>query len=136
MADVADNKCSRDNIVGPYEKKWFQPFPLVYIFVFEELFFQLFFGDVVLMGRAKKKDPPVQATSPDDELRAGIIRDAMIHAGLGTFGAQQHKQQHKLPEDAPEQKRQKVDTAATAGYAAQMMKPAQATLEPAACVLP
>ena len=33
-------------------------------------------------------------------------------------------------------KRQKVDKAAPAGYAAQMMKPAQATLEPAACVLP
>lgn len=82
----------------------------------------------------------MQAMSPDDEMRAGIIRDAMMHAGLRTSRAQDEERQHKLPEAGPSMKRQKVDKAATAGYAAETMKPAQlaageATGEQGACAL-
>lgn len=82
----------------------------------------------------------MQAMSRDDEARAGIIRNAMIHAGLCTSGAQDEERQHKLPEEAQSMKRQKVDKAATAEYAAEIMKPAQlaageAKGEQAACAV-
>jgi hypothetical protein len=92
---------------------------------FSGIFFQLFFDDVVLMGRSRNKGPPVQATTPDDEVRARIIRDAMMHAGLPSSRAQDEQHQHNLPEAGPSMKRQKVDKAAPAGYAAQMTRPAQ-----------
>ena len=93
------------------------------------------------MGRPKKKDAPVQVAAPDDELRAGIIRDAMLHAGLLSSRAQDDQHLHNPQEAGPSTKRQKVDRAASAGYAAQIMRPAQlaageAKGEQAACALP
>ena len=66
----------------------------------------------------------MQAPSPDDETRAAIIRDAIIRAGLSK-GAEEWQSQEQAPV-----KRQKLDEAATAGYAKEIMNPARS--EPAA----
>lgn len=65
----------------------------------------------------------MQASLQTDEARAAIIRDAIIRAGLSK-GAEEWQSCDRLPEQAPA-KRQKVDEAATAGYAAEMSKPAR-----------
>ena len=72
--------------------------------------------------RSPKKAALVQAPSPDDDFRAGIIRDAIIRAGLSN-GAEEWQSSEKLPEQAPV-KRPKVDETATAGQATEIMNPA------------
>lgn len=72
--------------------------------------------------RSPKKAALVQAPSPDDDLRAGLIRDAIIRAGLSQ-GAAEWQSYDAVPEQAPV-KRQKVDETATAGKATEIMKPA------------
>ena len=78
------------------------------------------------MGRRSRKNgAAVQASSVDDAIRAGIIRDAISRMTLPT-AAQQIVNRHDIPaQPEPTVKRQKLDEAATAGYATEIMNPAR-----------
>jgi hypothetical protein len=99
------------------------------------------------MGRPRKQDVPVRAASIDDAIRAAIIRDCISRVGCHATGPENLAQNDKPREPEPTAKRQKLDAAATAAYAAEMTQPVQlpacstivsqaAFEDRSACVLP
>jgi hypothetical protein len=89
------------------------------------------------MGRARKKDAPVQASSIDDAIRQAIIRDAIGRMALPAT----HGGNPAQPE--PTVKRQKLDEVATVASGVEMQLPAWSTIvsqpeieDHGPCVLP
>jgi hypothetical protein len=95
------------------------------------------------MGRARKKEAPVQASSIDDAIRQAIIRDAIGRMALLTSAAQIANHRGNLQEPEPTVKRQKLDEAATVASGVEMQLPAWSTIvsqpeieDHGPCVLP
>jgi hypothetical protein len=79
------------------------------------------------MGRRSTKNAaPIRAASIDDAIRAAIIRDCIGRNGYNASNVEASTLQCKLPEQEPTSKRQKLDEAAPAGYAVELMRSADA----------